>query len=156
MTTGQMFDSASWEQIPTWAPFVAVYINGLYEADMAEVKARFPNARIYSIDVNGSDPGASIKDVENFDISPSNSAGVVEARYKEHPDAKTRLYCNKSTWPAVKSSVATLPANVRGTVRYWIADPTGVPHILPGADATQYLWHGSAWDESLINYETFA
>ena len=25
-------------------------------------------------------------------------------------------------------------------VRWWIADPTGVPHIVPGASATQWYW----------------
>ena len=25
-------------------------------------------------------------------------------------------------------------------VRWWIADPTGVDHIVPGASATQWYW----------------
>ena len=25
-------------------------------------------------------------------------------------------------------------------VRWWIADPTGVPHVVPGAQATQWYW----------------
>jgi hypothetical protein len=29
---------------------------------------------------------------------------------------------------------------MRSHVRYWIADPTGQPHIVPGSDATQWYW----------------
>ena len=32
-------------------------------------------------------------------------------------------------------------------VKYWIADPTGTPHIVPGASATQWFW-GSSYDIS--------
>jgi hypothetical protein len=32
-------------------------------------------------------------------------------------------------------------------IRWWIADPTGSPHIVPGADATQWYW-GTGFDES--------
>jgi hypothetical protein len=30
-------------------------------------------------------------------------------------------------------------------VKYWIADPTGSPHILPGSSATQWYW-GANYD----------
>jgi hypothetical protein len=30
-------------------------------------------------------------------------------------------------------------------VKYWIADPTGTKHILPGAAATQWYW-GPSYD----------
>jgi hypothetical protein len=29
---------------------------------------------------------------------------------------------------------------MQDSVRYWIADPTGVEHNVPGADATQWFW----------------
>jgi hypothetical protein len=32
-------------------------------------------------------------------------------------------------------------------VKYWIADPTGSPHILAGASATQWYW-GPSYDIS--------
>ena len=35
-------------------------------------------------------------------------------------------------------------------VKYWIADPTGTPHILPGAEATQWYW-GPSYDISTAN-----
>ena len=35
-------------------------------------------------------------------------------------------------------------------VRYWIADPTGVPHVVPGSSATQWYW-GSSYDITTAN-----
>ena len=69
------------------------------------------------------------------------------------PDTLLRLYSNLSAWPAVKHAVAGLPAGVRLTaggaprVRYWIANPTGAEHIVPGSAATQWKW-GKRWDTS--------
>jgi hypothetical protein len=45
-----------------------------------------------------------------------------------------------SDWPAVKSAIATLPASMQHRVQWWIADPTGHAHIVPGAQATQWYW----------------
>jgi hypothetical protein len=28
-------------------------------------------------------------------------------------------------------------------VRYWIADPTGNPHVVPGSNATKWYWGSS-------------
>jgi hypothetical protein len=36
---------------------------------------------------------------------------------------------------------------MRSHVHYWIADPTGVPHIVPGSRATQWYW-GKGYDVS--------
>jgi hypothetical protein len=52
-----------------------------------------------------------------------------------------------SEWPAVQAAVATLPAWMRAHIRWWIADPTGSPHIVPGSDATQWYW-GQSFDTS--------
>jgi hypothetical protein len=51
----------------------------------------------------------------------------------------------RSEWSAVKSAVAALPASMQSHVRWWIADPTGVPHVVPGSSATQWYW-GSNYD----------
>jgi hypothetical protein len=37
---------------------------------------------------------------------------------------------------------------MRSRIRWWVADPTGVPHIVPGSSATQWYW-GSSYDESM-------
>jgi hypothetical protein len=36
---------------------------------------------------------------------------------------------------------------MRARIRWWIADPTGTPHIVPGSNATQWYW-GTGYDES--------
>jgi hypothetical protein len=50
------------------------------------------------------------------------------------------IYTMRSEWPAAQAAIATLPAQMQSHVRWWIADPTGVPHIVPGASATQWYW----------------
>jgi hypothetical protein len=35
-------------------------------------------------------------------------------------------------------------------VQWWIADPTGHPHVVPGSDATQWYW-GRNFDVSTAN-----
>jgi hypothetical protein len=36
---------------------------------------------------------------------------------------------------------------MRTQVRWWIADPTGHPHLVPGSQATQWYW-GENYDIS--------
>lgn len=134
--------------------YVAIYVNGRFSVDPATVQKAYPDARVFWIDVLGNNPEASIKDIETGDISPSSVPGIVAARFRVHPDANTRLYCNLSTWPAVKTEVRNLPQNQRDTIRYWIANPTGTPHIVPGSDATQYMF-GQILDLSEVNTDTF-
>lgn len=150
-----MYDSTQPSLIPAAAEYIAIYANGEYAADKASVQKRFPHARIFNIDVLNSDPGGSgIADVENGDMKPGDLPGWVDRRLARHPGELCRVYCNKSTWPSVKSEVARLPQDRRDLVRYWIADPTGNPHSLPGADATQYHW-GDTWNESTIDRSRF-
>jgi hypothetical protein len=40
---------------------------------------------------------------------------------------------------------------MQAKVHYWIADPTGVPHVLPGSMATQWYW-GPGYDISTANH----
>ena len=60
------------------------------------------------------------------------------------------MYTYRSAWQTVKASVASLPSWMQAKVRYWIADPTGVPHMVPGANATQWYW-GQSYDISTAN-----
>src|SRR5215469_17086441 len=57
------------------------------------------------------------------------------------------IYTMRSEWSATQAAIATLPQAMQHQVRYWIADPTGVPHIVPGAAATQWFW-GQNYDIS--------
>ncbi len=51
----------------------------------------------------------------------------------------------RSEWGQVKAAVAGLPQKMQDHVRWWIADPTGHAHDVPGAAATQWYW-GTHYD----------
>jgi hypothetical protein len=135
-----MIDSTTPGAIPQSADRVALYFNGRFAATQDQA-ARFTQARVYWIDVLNTSPAAcSILDIESGDASPADVPGWVAARLEAHPGAVCRLYSNLSTWPAVKAAVADMPGDHRAQVRYWIANPTGIWHLVPGSDATQYAF----------------
>jgi hypothetical protein len=121
---------------------VAAYANGNYAASASQVAG---HRSVLWIDVTGYDHNASVLDVEPGDATPSLAASWAWHRLHAHPTALARIYTMRSLWPAVQAAVAHLPAKMRSHVRYWIADPTGTPHIVPGSDATQWYW-GSSYD----------
>jgi hypothetical protein len=123
---------------------VAAYSNGNYAASPAQVAG---HKSVMWIDVTGYNHNASVLDVEPGDATPSMAASWAWHRLKDRPRALARIYTMQSEWPAVQAAVAHLPAKMRSHVRYWIADPTGTPHIVPGSDATQWYW-GSSYDIS--------
>jgi hypothetical protein len=134
---GTFYDSAS-GTFPAGTTEVALYRNGLYAFPPSEVSKLW---RIRWIDVDGDNPaGCSILDIETGDASPGMIPGWCSERDKAVQDSLFRLYCNLSTWPAVKAIVRTLPYAQKRRVRYWIANPTGVRHLVPGSSATQYEW----------------
>jgi hypothetical protein len=53
----------------------------------------------------------------------------------------------RSDWGAAQAAIGQLPQWMQSHVRWWIADPTGVPHQVPGASATQWSW-GQSYDIS--------
>ena len=97
------------------------------------------------IDVYGTDYEASALDVEPSDATPTDAANWAWHRLTAHPNALAHIYTSLSEWPAVQAAVATLPAWMRAHIRWWIADPTGSPHVVPGSDATQWYW-GQTYD----------
>ncbi len=103
--------------------------------------------KVLWIDTNGSDPRANVLDVEPSDATPPQAAAWAATRLSHDPNGTAVIYTMRSEWPAVQSAVASLPASVRSHVRYWIADPTGQPHIVPGSSATQWYW-GTNYDIS--------
>jgi hypothetical protein len=133
--------------LPTAIPasgMVATYATGPYAASPSQVAGR---GTVMWIDVYGTDYEASALDVEPSDATPTDAANWVFHRLSAHPNAVARLYTSMSEWPAVQAAVATLPAWMRAHIRWWIADPTGSPHIVPGSDATQWSW-GQSYDTS--------
>jgi len=76
----------------------------------------------------------------SFDIPLPQPMSSTAARPAASPSAVARLYTFRNEWPAVQAAVATLPHEMQSRIRWWIADPTGVPHIVPGSAATQWYW----------------
>uniref|UniRef100_UPI0026398F16 hypothetical protein n=1 Tax=Trebonia sp. TaxID=2767075 RepID=UPI0026398F16 len=84
---------------------------------------------------------------EPGDATPWQAAGWIEAKLSADHNTVAIIYTMIDDWQAVKDSVAGLPQWMQARVRYWIADPTGVPHVLPGSNATQWYW-GNNYDIS--------
>ncbi len=122
---------------------VATYATGGYAVPAAAVAGR----NVLWIDARGTDPAAGALDVEPGDATPSIAATWAEQKLSASPGAVARIYTMISEWPAVKAAIAALPQRMQSHVRYWIADPTGVPHVVPGSSATQWYW-GQNYDIS--------
>lgn len=122
----------------------ATYATGPFAASPSQLAGKGP---VVWIDTNGSDPAASALDVEPGDATPSVAASWASQRLSKQPHAVARIYTTISEWAAVKAAVAGLPQAMQARIRWWIADPTGVAHIVPGSDATQWYW-GSSYDIS--------
>jgi hypothetical protein len=136
-----IYDSVSPAAIPH-GQAAAVYVNGAYAANWGQVAGR---DSVLWIDTNGSNRNANVLDVEPGDATPVGAAQWVQHRLTAHSGSVAIVYTMMSDWQQVKDNMATIPAWMQGKVRYWIADPTGVPHIVPGASATQWYW-GSHYD----------
>jgi hypothetical protein len=125
----------------------AVYADGAYAASSSQVSGHHS---VLWIDANGSDPNANVLDVEPGDATPAGAATWVQAHLKAQPHSEAIIYTMRSDWSAVQDAVGGLPSWEQSHVRYWIADPTGVPHVVPGSSATQWYW-GSNYDISTAN-----
>jgi hypothetical protein len=141
-----IYDSVTPTAIPA-GQRVAVYANGMYQASWSSVAGR---GKVLWIDTNGSNAGANVLDVEPGDATPAGAAQWVKARLNAHKDQLAIVYTYLSAWQAVKASVATLPSWMQAKVRYWIADPTGVNHVVSGSNATQWYW-GKNYDITTAN-----
>jgi hypothetical protein len=141
-----IYDSVTPSSIPA-GKAAAVYANGAYAASPSQVSHHH---HVLWIDTNGSNPGANALDVEPGDATPAGAAAWVQQRLIRHPDSVAIVYTMLSQWQQVKQHVAHLPSSMQSKVRYWIADPTGVPHIVPGSNATQWYW-GANYDITTAN-----
>jgi hypothetical protein len=125
----------------------AVYADGAYAASASQVSGHHS---VLWIDTNGSDPNANVLDVEPGDATPAGAATWVQAHLGKQPHSVAIVYTMRSDWSAVQSAIGGLPSWEQSHVRYWIADPTGTPHVVPGSSATQWYW-GSSYDISTAN-----
>ena len=142
----QFYDSVIPSAIPAGG-IAAVYATGPFAASPSAVAGR---SKVMWIDVSGADPQASALDTEPSDATPQVAATWAWNRLHQYPHALARIYTTISWWPQVQALVANYPPSIRDRIRWWIADPTGYPHMVPGADATQWYW-GSTYDESTAN-----
>ena len=129
MPTG--YDAVDVSALPPGGDFYLAYLDGAWPTYQA-VRAKFPKAQVLSVTVTGKLP-ADIIDVETGDATPAGAAAWVRAGKGKG------VYSDTSTHPALVSALA-------GLDWWWYAaDPTGVPHIVPGSLATQWAWpgHGS-------------
>ena len=131
----QVYDSVTPSQIPAGHP-VATYADGGYAVNPANVAGR----AVTWIDTNGSDPRANALDVEPGDATPQQAAQWTWNKLHNAAGQIAVIYTYRSEWPATQAAIATLPQAMQHQVRWWIADPTGVPHVVPGAQATQWYW----------------
>ena len=141
-----IWDSVTASALPP-GHVAAVYANGSYAVSASQVT---DHKSLLWIDTNGSNPGANVLDVEPGDATPAGAAAWAQQRLDKHPHSVAIIYTMLSSWQAVKDHVAHLPKSQQDNVRYWIADPTGVDHIVPGSNATQWYW-GQSIDISTAN-----
>jgi len=141
-----IYDSVTPAAIP-WGQQIATYADGGYAASGSAVTGR---GSVLWIDTNGSDPRASVLDVEPGDATPAGAAQWVDQKLSGQPNGVAIVYTMLSEWQAVKDNVAGLPSWMQAKVRYWIADPTGVNHVVPGSNATQWYW-GNSYDITTAN-----
>jgi hypothetical protein len=138
-----IYDSVTPEAIPA-GQVVATYATGARPDSPSQVVGR---KTVLWIDTLATDPAANALDIEPGCASPAQAAGWVQRRLTADPTATAILYMSISWWPTVQADVATLPAWMRARIRWWVADPTGTPHMVPGSQATQWYW-GSSYDIS--------
>ena len=126
---------------------VAIYATGNYAAQPGEVAGQ---KSVMWIDITGRDYAASVLDVEPGDATPAVAAAWAQHRLSANPHALARIYTMRSEWGAVVSAVSSMKKSMRDRIRWWIADPTGVKHIVPGSSATQWYW-GPNYDITTAN-----
>jgi len=142
----EIYDSVTPSAIPP-GHVIATYADGPFAVPASQVAGR----PVLWIDTNGSDPtGAQALDIEPGDATPAMAATWTAQKLDADPSAQAILYTMQSDWPAVQAAVGSLPQWMQSHVKYWIADPTGYPHVVPGSSATQWYW-GTNYDISTAN-----
>jgi hypothetical protein len=131
----EIYDSVTPSQIPSGHE-VATYADGGYAVSPSQVAGK----HVLWIDTNGSDPRAAALDVEPGDATPTGAAAWAKAKLAHDPKGTAIIYTMRSDWAAAKAAVASLPGSMPSHVKWWIADPTGVKHVVHGASATQWYW----------------
>ena len=127
-----LYDTTTPGSIPLDAPIVAGYIClpfGLWsQADWD----RFPNAIKIRICRCGQDDADAL-DIEPGLAAPSDAPGWIDNHFRPGTLPRPLLYCNRSTWQAVRDAVGTR------AVDYWISTLDESKDVLfSGASVVQY------------------
>ncbi len=150
-----MYDSTVVASLPAAAFAYAGYFNGTY-ANMAPLKARFPNAQLVSVTPDG-EKGALYIDVEPGNVTAAAVPGFIKAGglgFYASPGASGEYSVQACI------DVCTAAGIARNKYRVWSAHWIG-RHICspstcgyPQADGTQYV-STAGWDESAVNSPSF-
>lgn len=125
----RMYDSINVAAIPADATEVLAYTDGRY-ANVQALKTRFPNARLHTISAVGQVVAEWI-DVEEGCVWPPNQA--VDLWHAWRNKGCKGFYCSISLQPTIRGLLAP------GDNPAWFdANYTGVDHVDPGDEATQY------------------
>jgi hypothetical protein len=139
-----IYDSVNPSSVPA-GQRIATYVDGPFAVPSSQVTG---HPSVLWIDTNGSSPKtAGALDVEPGDATPAGAAQWVQQKLTASPNSTAVVYTIKSEWPQVQGAISSLPSQMQSHVKYWIADPTGTPHMVPGASATQWSW-GNSYDIS--------
>lgn len=127
-----MYDGITPTDVPPGGQLYAGYVDGHWPSYPGLV-ARFPSAVHVPIAVSASTDNGIVLDVEQGDASPAESVDWVLMRRRAGADPS--VYCNTSTWPAVRAVF-----QARGVVEphYWVAHYSPDATIPAGAVALQH------------------
>lgn len=103
-------------------PFLFTYSDITSDAELAELRARFPASQVLLIDRGLGDPGrrATLADVETGALTPASLPGWLDER---RGTPFLTAYCNRNTLPAVVQAVGSRPC------WHWVATLDGTCHI---------------------------
>lgn len=138
-----MYDGITPSRLPADAQLVAGYLTGPY-AWKASDWARFPNVPHVQIATQSTYNVGNCLDVETGDATPTGAVQWVKNRRAAGVDPS--VYCNASTWPAVRTAFAA--AGV-AEPHYWIAKYDQNPALPAGAVAKQHT-NTTGWDLSSV------
>lgn len=123
-----IYDAVDWQTMPRQSN-ILVYLDGDYPTYPAALALR--PSRFWTVTTTGNHP-ADICDVESGDATPRQAAFGAKMGWWH------TIYCDLSTKPEV---MAEMKAQGSPPWSWFAADPTGEPHLPPGASACQYAWH---------------
>jgi LysM repeat protein len=142
--TRTMYDGVTPSRIPASATMVAGYVDGKF-ANIPALRARFPHATVVEIAVSHT-TRAQVLDVETGDATPAGAVQWCTQTMAATPNTELTVYCNESTWPAVKAAFAAAGVT---PPQYWVARYGSSTAIPAGAVALQHT-NTAGYDVSAV------